>query len=610
MIDSHDINRCQLILEPVGRRIDVSPNISILTAARQAGIEISAVCGGSGSCGMCKVIPISGDYSGLSEIEKDQLQLAEINAGIRLACQTLVLSDGIVQIPPESLATLQRLQLESARSRIPVKSTYARELITLPRGFPVDENLILEWVNQTLSAREYGRKAVSQKHIPRLLRIFRDHQFRASMIFNQDRLTAIIPPQAAAIGYAVDVGTTKIAGYVVDLLSGETLASGGAPNPQISYGEDVISRIKFSDENPQGAAILQTVVVNAINQLLDYLCRGAGLSRAQILDCVMVGNTAMQHLIMGLPVHSLGTAPYFPAATKAGRIPAISIGINLAENAFVYFPPIIAGFVGSDHTAMILAARARKSGKTILALDIGTNTEISLIHNKTHLTCSCASGPAFEGAHIGNGMRAVAGAIEHIYMDNDGIKVQTIGNEPAIGICGSGMLDAVAEMRKENLIDSRGSFQKSDSRFTVDEGSDRLVLVPANQTGHGREIALNRKDINQIQLAKAAIRSGVEVLLTQMGINQKDIDVFIVAGAFGTYLDVKNSIRIGMFPDLPLERFRQTGNSAGQGAREILVSIPSRKETERMVKHIRYVELTSVAGYQEIFIDALRIAAY
>jgi uncharacterized 2Fe-2S/4Fe-4S cluster protein (DUF4445 family) len=276
----------------------------------------------------------------------------------------------------------------------------------------------------------------------------------------------------------------------------------------------------------------------------------------------------------------------------------------------VYFPPIIAGFVGSDHTAMLLATRARKSGKTILALDIGTNTEISLIHNKTHLTCSCASGPAFEGAHIGNGMRAVAGAIEHIYMDSDGIKGQTVGNEPAIGICGSGMLDAVAEMRKENLIDSRGCFQKSDSRFPVDGGSARLVLVPADQTGHGREIALNRKDINQIQLAKAAIRSGIEVLLNQMGINQNDIDVFIVAGAFGTYLDVKNSIRVGMFPDLPLERFQQTGNSAGQGAREILISTASRNEADRLIKHIRYVELTSVAGYQEIFIDALRIAAY
>jgi uncharacterized 2Fe-2S/4Fe-4S cluster protein (DUF4445 family) len=608
MTDSHEMNQCHLILEPVGRRIDMTPDTTILAAVRQAGIEISAVCAGNGSCGMCKVIPISGDYSGLSEIEKNQLQPTEIKAGFRLACQTRVLSDGIVQIPPESLATLQRLQLESTQSPVPVKATYQRELLTLPMGAPGDGKSALDWVNQTLFNRGYGGKVVPHKLIPRLLKIFDDHQCRAALVFNSSRLTAIIPPEATAIGYAVDVGTTKIAGYVVDLLSGDTLASGGAPNPQISYGEDVISRIKFTDENPQGAAILQAVVINAINQLLDYLCRQAGICREQVLDCVMVGNTAMQHLIMGLPVHSLGTAPYVPAAIHASRIPAKTLGISLAEGANIYFPPIIAGFVGSDHTAMLLSTRARESGKTILALDIGTNTEISLINKENHLTCSCASGPAFEGAQIANGMRAVSGAIERIYMDRDGIKIQTIGNESAIGICGSGILDAVAEMRKENLIDSRGSFQKSDSRFSHEQGNTRLVLVSANQTGHGREIAVTRKDINRIQLAKAAIRSGVEVLLNQMGMNKDDIDVFIVAGAFGTYLDVKNSIRIGMFPDLPLERFLQTGNSAGQGAREILVSAARRKEAERMVKRIQYIELTSEKGYQDLFIDALRIA--
>jgi uncharacterized 2Fe-2S/4Fe-4S cluster protein (DUF4445 family) len=535
------------------------------------------------------------------------LQPTEIKGGYRLACQARLLSDGIVQIPPESLATLQRLQLESTRSRVQVKSMYKRELITLIPETRGDKNSVLDQVNQILHDRGYTRGIIPKKFIPHLLRIFCEHDSRASLVFNGGRLAAIIPPETAAVGFAVDIGTTKIAGYLVNLFTGEALASSGVPNPQIPYGEDVISRIKFTDENPQGAAILQTIIVNSINQLLDYLCRQVGISNKQVIACVMVGNTAMQFLLLGVPVHSLGTAPYLPVTTRDRRVPARNLGIHLSEDAYVYFPPIIAGFVGSDHAAMLLATRARQSGKTILAMDIGTNTEISLIHKGNHMVCSCASGPAFEGAHIGNGMRAVTGAIERIYLDRGGIKVQTIGNEAAIGICGSGILDAVAEMRKENLIDDRGVLQKTDARFTIEDGSARLVVVPANQTGHGREIAVTRKDINRIQLAKAAIRSGVEILLKQMGIAREDIEVFIVAGAFGTYLDVKNSIRIGMFPDLPPDRFEQVGNSAGQGARELLISNARRAEVKRMVKHIQYVELTSIPHYQDVFIDALRI---
>jgi uncharacterized 2Fe-2S/4Fe-4S cluster protein (DUF4445 family) len=409
------------------------------------------------------------------------------------------------------------------------------------------------------------------------------------------------------LGYAVDIGTTKIAGYLVDLQTGQTLASGGVINPQVAYGEDVISRIKYTNEYPQGAEILQKMLVQAINDLLTDLCQQIGTTPDQIVDSVMVGNTAMNHLLAGLPVHSLGTAPYTPASTQAMHFPAGKVGITIAKNAYVYMPPNIAGFVGGDHIAMLLATDAGHRGKTVVALDIGTNTEISLIHQGQHFACSCASGPAFEGAHIRNGLRAISGAIERVFIDKDGVKIQTINNIPAIGICGSGILDTVAEMRRENLIDSRGTFNKTDTRLNISEGLVEFVLVPAQKSGNGQEIAINRKDVNEIQLAKAAIRSGIEVLMKHAHIEVDDVDLFLVAGAFGTYLDIKNILRIGMFPSIPFERFQQVGNAAGAGARELLLSNKKRVEAEQMVKLIEYLELTTVRDYQDIFMDAIRL---
>jgi uncharacterized 2Fe-2S/4Fe-4S cluster protein (DUF4445 family) len=254
---------------------------------------------------------------------------------------------------------------------------------------------------------------------------------------------------------------------------------------------------------------------------------------------------------------------------------------------------------------MLLSTQARRSLKTLVAMDIGTNTEISLMHKGRHLACSCASGPAFEGAHIRDGMRAIPGAIERVFIGQDGVKVQTIDDQPAIGICGSGMLDAVAEMRKVNLLDARGAFNKQDPRMVWRDGDPEFVLVPTDHsTGH-REIAIHRKDVHEIQLAKAAIRSGLEVLMHQAGIQADDIDLFLVAGAFGTYLDVGNCVKIGMFPELPLERFHQVGNAAGSGAREMLISRLKRVEAQAMLDHIEYVELTTVTDYVDFFTDAI-----
>jgi uncharacterized 2Fe-2S/4Fe-4S cluster protein (DUF4445 family) len=409
--------------------------------------------------------------------------------------------------------------------------------------------------------------------------------------------------QNPAYGMAFDIGTTKLAGFLVELHSGHTLARTGQMNPQIAYGEDVIARIVYCNDHEDGRAVLQTRLVEALNRMINVLCTETHLPTAEIHEVVAVGNTVMHHLFAGLPVQQLGTAPYLPAVTEAMTLGAGELGLELSSQAKVYLPPNIAGYVGADHVAVWIATEMAQSTKTILTLDIGTNTEVGLAHKGHCLSCSCASGPAFEGAHIRDGMRAAPGAIERVQIEHDRVLVHTIGNQPAVGICGSGILDAVAQLLKADAIDRTGNF-KSDHLLvrTPQNGRRECLLVPASHTGHGRDIVVNRKDVNEIQLAKGAIRTGTEILLHDAGITNNEIDLFIVAGAFGTYLDLESAIRTGMFPDLPRGRFTQVGNAAGAGARRMLVSPEQRRLAERLARQIDYVELTTHPKFTETFV--------
>ncbi len=322
-------------------------------------------------------------------------------------------------------------------------------------------------------------------------------------------MITVLPTHSQIVGLAVDIGTTKIAGFLVDLKNGLSLCSSGLSNPQIAYGENVIDRIKFSNENHDGSEILQSVLLAAINSLVDDLCGQIHLERNQILDGVLVSNTVLHHMLLGLPLESLGTAPYTTNELKSRSIPARSMGIRINPNADIYIPSNIASFVGSDHLAVLASINVQELNRTTLVVDIGTNTEISLIHNGKHFCCSCASGPAFEGSHILHGMRAIPGAIEEVFIDDDGVKVQTINHQPAIGICGSGILDSVSELYRNGMIDKRGTFKRQDGKLNLSGGKPELILVDAKASGTGNNIVVTRGDVNQIQLAKAAIRSGI-----------------------------------------------------------------------------------------------------
>jgi len=579
------------------------------------------LCGGAGLCQACRVRLAAGQLTPLTPVEEEALNPQERSLGIRLACQAAPLSDVKIDVPPESLTTPQRLQVEgqeNAHDLARLDPAVAPYEVSLPAPSLADLRADTRRLAETLAQAGISPLDVSLPVLRDFPDRMRSQGWSARLALRQpdDRgtpaaLVGVLKPGSHLFGLAVDVGTTKLAGYLVDLESGETAAKLGAMNPQIAFGEDVVSRIAYANLDPQNLARLQSTLIASLNTLLHDLCAAVQAEPTQVVDAVVVGNTAMHHLFAGLPVRSLGQAPYVPVVVEALELPAALVGLEIAPGAAVYLPGNIAGYVGADHVSMLLATgawhgpEAGGPGKAVLALDIGTNTEISLAAGDHLLSCSCASGPAFEGAHIRDGMRAAPGAIERVQRISGEWRVATIGDQPPVGLCGSGILDAVAEMVNDGVVDLRGSLRKDHARVLAGERGGVFRLVPADESGNGREIQVTRKDVNEIQLAKAAIRAGTEILLAEAGLSSQDLQRVFIAGAFGTYLDLGNAVRVGMFPDLPLERFRQVGNAAGAGARQMLLSRARRSLADQIRLRVEYVELTTHAGFTDAFMKAI-----
>ena len=597
--------RYRIDLEPIGRRIEVAAGANLLEAAQQAGIDLVAACGGIGICGTCRVRQVTGQFSPVSLVEEEQLRPEELADGYRLACQLEVHSDARVEIPPELLVASQRVQVEGQDVEITLDpSVIPFEVALEPPGL-YDLRSDLTRVNQALSEADYPPVRADLAVLDNLSHFLRSHDWQARLAIRPDAhvtgLVAALPAGAPLLGLAVDMGSTKLAIYLVDLSSGGTLARSGVMNPQISFGEDVVSRIAFANKAEDNRKLLQTRLVETLNQSTAELCKTANVGMEQIVDAVVVGNTAMHHFLCALPVSQLGAAPYVPAVSEALDVRASDLGLAIAPGAWVHLPANIAGYVGGDHVSVLLTTQSYNLEKTLVAVDIGTNTEISLLHDGQIYSCSCASGPAFEGAHIHDGMRAAPGAIERVRISEKGIQVTTIGNTAPVGICGTGILNAISEMLEWNVLDRRGVFNRQDGRVRLYNNKPEFVLAQ----GVGRDIVVTRQDVSEIQLAKGAIRSGIEILLEEAGIPAETVDDWIVAGAFGTYLDLGSALRVGMFPNMPLERFHQVGNAAGVGAKQMLLSAHKRREASQLARQAHYVELTTHPNFTRTFMDRM-----
>jgi uncharacterized 2Fe-2S/4Fe-4S cluster protein (DUF4445 family) len=435
-----------------------------------------------------------------------------------------------------------------------------------------------------------------------------DWQFQASV--RDDEVVDIAPWRSPQLGLAVDLGTTKIAGYLVDLSDGRTQAAKGTMNPQISYGEDVISRINVVINSPKEGAQLQKLVVEALNTLANDLCSEVGAKTGEIVEAVAVGNTAMHHLFLGLPVRQLALHPFVPAVSHALAIKARDLGLRIAPGAYVHLLPNVAGFVGGDHVAMLLSIDVRQVEKPVIAIDIGTNTEVSLVHQGRITAVSCASGPAFEGGHIEDGMRAARGAIERVRITKDKIEYQTIENAPPVGICGSGILDAMAQLYLAGIIDRGGRMKENHPRLRSRQKRREFVLVTVEERGGNPAIVFTQQDVRQLQLGKAAIRTGIQTLLEANDCAEEDIKQVIIAGAFGSYIDVGSAVAIGMLPALPLDRFQQVGNAAGMGAKRALVSLSQRAEAQSIAAEVQYLELGANPNFNQNFMLTMQLGRY
>jgi uncharacterized 2Fe-2S/4Fe-4S cluster protein (DUF4445 family) len=603
--------------QPFGRKVALRRGATVLGLAGEAGVSIESICGSAGKCGKCRVTVTSGaeSLSEVNEVERKLLDDKDLGSGTRLSCQAVVTGAGrvTVDVPEESRREHHRLLAAGVDPKVRLRPAVAKVLLTVPpatlRDTRADDDRLMSVLRK--KARKAGRMGPGvHAHLPAALR---DGAWQTTVtMFREDELIRVEPGDTTdrLYGVSADIGTTKVVAYLIDLRTGAVVSTESMPNPQIPYGEDLMSRISFATRDPEGGRRLQKAVVNGLNTLIGRLCENAGTDRDDVLEVMVVGNTAMHHMFFGIPSQHLAKSPYAPVVRTSLTVNATHAGIDIYPFGKVSSLPNIAGFVGADAVADLLASGLHKDRDIGMMIDIGTNTEIVAGNRDRLISCSCASGPAFEGAHIRFGMRASTGAIERIWIDpaTKDVLVRTVEDKPPKGICGSGIVDAVSELLKTDMIDPSGRLDlKSGARGIRrnSEGVPEFVLVHAKDTAMGEDITVTQHDIQEIQLAKAAIFTGVSMLMRRLRVRCTGLRRVYAAGAFGTYVDAGSAINIGMYPDVPVESIRFIGNAAGAGARMTLRSVDARDLAERLSKEVEYIELAAEKDFQLEFAKAM-----
>ena len=592
---------------PIGKRVVENRPRLLLDIARKSGVGLKSLCGGKGKCGKCKAMVNPAIEP--TVIEKKLLTQDEIGEGYRLACCTTIRENTQVYVPPSSITEKQKLQIWGKEIKVKPFAPVRKFFLQLTKATLSDVTPDFQRIKEELK-RKYNVKVenVDSEVLNIIGPTLRDSHWSITVGVRGSEIIGVEPGDRtkASFGVAIDLGTSKIAFYLVDLLRGKSINVYGITNPQIAYGEDILSRIHYASNTRTNLKKLKSEVLKAINLAIKKICRESKVEREDILEATFVGNTVMHHIFLGLPVKQLGLAPFTMATNEPLEIKAREVGLEISPGGYIYFPPPIAGFVGSDHLAMLIASGIETDKGNLIVIDIGTNTEISLKTKGRIISCSCASGPAFEGAHIKHGMRAASGAIERVNIDSKSLSVDvaTIDDKAPLGICGSGILDGISEMLRLGIIDSSGKINPGYAGVRKIKRGKSLEFLLVRKGK--QKITITQQDVSEIQLAKGAIRTGIEILLEETGVKIEDIDGVIVGGAFGTYIDPLKAVKIGMFPEIDIGKFTQVGNGAGIGAKAILISQKLREQANRLAKRVEYLELATHSNFLEHFTRAIR----
>ncbi len=595
---------CKVTFQPDGLSVHVFPGTPVLEAAGEAGIVVDTPCGGKGTCGKCRVQIVEG-AADPSEEEKNIFTSEKLESGFRLACQTRINSDIVITIPSSSRFFEQKILTDGDGEAVLE---------------PCLEKRCVEVTEATLeaprSAQERICEALDSSELP--YRVFADlpgilpeGMGTVTAVTDCGNVIAIEPGDTSAtlLGAAFDIGTTTVVGVLVDLKTGKRLRIASRTNPQVTFGDDVVSRIEHAG-TAKGLDELRDAITGCINEILIELTEETGTDA--VYELTAAGNTTMSHLLLGVNPASVAVAPYAAVFRGPVRAQAAELGLSMNPRGVVHVLPNIVGFVGSDTVGVVLATGMMSGSGIRLAVDIGTNGEIVLAKDGRLVCCSTAAGPAFEGARISQGMRAMPGAIEKVIIAGD-IGINTIGNAPPRGICGSGLIDAVACLLDAGIIETTGRMPgRAELPDTVDtslldraiekDGQPAFLLASG---GEGGEVALTQRDVREVQLAKGAIYAGIQTLLAEENIEIDDIDEVLLAGAMANFIRRSNAKRIGLLPDIPSEKIRFVGNAALAGARMALVCSSCRDEAEKISSSVGYVELATQTNFQMLFADAM-----
>ena len=604
------VGRVRLRFLPDGPEVKVPPGVSLFDAASWNGVAIDSTCGGHGTCKKCKVRVLEGDVP-ISAVDPRAFTPDELRDGWRLACRAPARHDLVVDVPP--LQTRPKAALVGVGRHVILRPAVQKRHLVLDEPSMEDQRSDLARVMDALDDLE---PRVELPVLRKLGKVLRDANFDVTAVVADDLLIDVEPGDTTAERHAIafDLGTTTVVATLLDLATGQPLAVRSVLNRQQPYGADVISRVSATMMDPDALEALQGRAAETLNLLATEVCEEAGIDRERVYEMVLCGNVTMTQIALGIDPEPLAMAPFIIAARRLPPVTAADFGVHLHPRAPAFTFPALGAYVGGDIVAGMLATGLTRDRRVRLFIDVGTNSEIALGSQDRVVSTAAPAGPAFEAAQIKCGMRAAEGAIEGVRIDGDDLALEVIGDTDPVGMCGSGLVDAVAQLVAAGLLDHSGRFVPDEAaaeahpalaKRLVKVGEERVFVLAWRGEEPENAVYLSQRDVRELQFAKASIATGWRILMGELGIAPEDVSQVLLAGSFGSYLSPASAVRIGLVPRLPLPRIVSAGNVAGEGAKMAALSLRERSAADAILDEVEYVELSGRADFNDMFIDQL-----